>query len=55
MIKHIRLNNFRSYRSLELPLGNLNVLIGRNGSGKSNLLDYEHSCMLHLHWRRTIG
>jgi predicted ATPase len=40
MIKHIRLNNFRSYRSLELPLGNLNVLIGRNGSGKSNFLSF---------------
>lgn len=38
MIKNIKLNNFRSYRELDLPLSNLNVLVGRNGSGKSNFL-----------------
>lgn len=38
MIKNIKLNNFRSYRELNLPLKNLNVLVGRNGSGKSNFL-----------------
>jgi predicted ATPase len=38
MIENLKLNNFRSYRELDLRLNNLNVLIGRNGSGKSNLL-----------------
>jgi predicted ATPase len=38
MIKRIKLNNYRSFRELDLPLDNLTVLIGRNGAGKSNLL-----------------
>jgi predicted ATPase len=38
VIRNIKLSNFRSFRDLDLALGNLNVLIGRNGSGKSNFL-----------------
>lgn len=38
MIRNIQLQNFRSYRNLNLQLKNLNVLVGRNGSGKSNFL-----------------
>jgi predicted ATPase len=40
MIERIKLENFRSIRSLDLELGQLNVLIGRNGAGKSNFLSF---------------
>lgn len=39
MLKQIKLRNFLSYEDLDLPLERLNVLIGANGSGKSNLLE----------------
>jgi energy-coupling factor transporter ATP-binding protein EcfA2 len=38
-ITSLRLTAFKSYQDVELPLAPLNVLIGRNGSGKSNALD----------------
>lgn len=39
MIKEIRLKNFYSFKDCTIPLnGDVNVLIGINGSGKSNLL-----------------
>lgn len=40
MIKNISLLNFRSYSKLDLELSdNINVLIGKNGQGKTNLLE----------------
>ncbi len=39
MIKEIKINNFKSVADLTLPLGRFNVLIGANGSGKSNILE----------------
>ncbi len=36
----IRLSGWKSIREVELPLGPLNVLIGANGSGKSNFISY---------------
>lgn len=38
-ITRIRALNFRSLRDVDVPLGPLNVLIGPNGSGKTNLLN----------------
>ena len=38
-ISHLRLTSFKSYQDITLPLSMLTVLIGRNGSGKSNALD----------------
>lgn len=35
----LRVENFRSLRRVEVPLGPLNVLVGPNGSGKTNLLE----------------
>lgn len=32
-------DNFRSLRSISLPLGDLNVLVGPNGAGKTNVLE----------------
>jgi len=37
-LDRIQIKGFKSIRELDLPLGDLNVLIGANGSGKSNLI-----------------
>ncbi|MFZ4828492.1 MAG: AAA family ATPase [Phototrophicaceae bacterium] len=42
MIQQLTLENFKSIQSIEFELGSLNVLIGRNGSGKSNFLNFFH-------------
>jgi predicted ATPase len=39
MIRSIRIKNFKSYASAELPLASLTFLIGANASGKSNALE----------------
>jgi len=39
MLKSIRFSNFKSISSEPVSLGNLNVLIGANASGKSNFVD----------------
>ena len=39
MITRLRIESFKSIESVELELGQVNVLIGANGSGKSNLLE----------------
>lgn len=39
MITRLRVRNFKSLRNLDLELGSLNVLVGPNMSGKSNILD----------------
>src|SRR4051812_36406430 len=39
MIKSTEIKNFKSVVDLSLDLGSFNVLIGENGSGKSNVLE----------------
>jgi len=39
MIKKIKIENYKSIQSLDLGLGRLNIIIGENGSGKSNILE----------------
>jgi len=39
VIKKIRVKNFKSFKDIELNLGKVNILIGANGSGKSNFVD----------------
>jgi AAA15 family ATPase/GTPase len=39
MITKIRIESFKSIENAAIELGNLNVFIGANGSGKSNLLE----------------
>lgn len=39
MIKEIHISNFKSIQDLRLELGQFNVFIGSNGSGKSNILE----------------
>jgi AAA15 family ATPase/GTPase len=38
-LESVRLGAFKSYRGQELSLGPMTLLVGRNGSGKSNALD----------------
>ncbi len=37
MISRIQIQNFRSVRKIDLELGRLNVVVGSNGCGKSNI------------------
>ena len=39
LIRDISIENFKSITKLDLNLGRVNVLIGANGSGKSNILE----------------
>jgi len=38
-ITHIRLKNWRNFRSLDVPLSDVSYVLGPNASGKSNFLD----------------
>ena len=39
MIRKLKIERFKSLVKLELELGRINVFVGANGSGKSNLLE----------------
>ena len=39
MITEIKIENFKSLHDLTLDVGRFNILIGENGSGKSNILE----------------
>ncbi len=39
MVKTIKIENFKSIQSLEIELGRVNVFIGENGCGKTNILE----------------
>ena len=39
MIRNLSIRRFKSLVSLNLELGRINVFVGANGSGKSNLLE----------------
>lgn len=39
MIRRLQIGNFKSIRRAELELGNINLFIGENGAGKSNILE----------------
>lgn len=39
VIEEVRLTAFKSFKGAVLPLDELTLLVGRNGSGKSNALD----------------
>jgi len=36
-LKRVRVSGFKSIREMDLELGSINVLIGADGAGKSNL------------------
>lgn len=39
-ISRIEIENFKSIKKLDLPLNNINILIGANGAGKSNFIQF---------------
>lgn len=39
MIKRLKIKNFKSYRDNEFEFGKINIVVGPNGSGKTNLVD----------------
>lgn len=39
MIKRLKIMNFKSYRDTQFEFGKINVVVGPNGSGKTNLVD----------------
>src|ERR1700733_8953317 len=39
MVNKVHIKNFKSVYNLELDLGRVNVFIGENGCGKSNILE----------------
>ncbi|MCA1708257.1 MAG: AAA family ATPase, partial [Actinobacteria bacterium] len=39
VIEEVRLTAFKSFSGAVLPLEDLTLIVGRNGSGKSNALD----------------
>lgn len=38
-ITHLTLHNWRTFKDLDVPVGQRLVILGPNASGKSNLLD----------------
>ena len=40
MIKNIQIENYKSIRSLDMDMKPINILIGSNGSGKSNFISF---------------
>ncbi|MFA5926711.1 MAG: DNA replication and repair protein RecF [Patescibacteria group bacterium] len=39
MLKHLKLENFRNHQHLELTLEPITILVGKNGAGKSNIIE----------------
>jgi len=39
MIREIRIKNYKSIQKLKMDIGQFTVLIGENGSGKTNILE----------------
>jgi predicted ATPase len=56
-LDYISVNGYKSIRELKLPLRPLNVLIGANGAGKSNLISIFEllSQMMQGHLQRFVG
>lgn len=44
----IKIEDFKTIKEIEIPISNLNILVGANGSGKSSILQATHlaSCLL---------
>jgi len=40
MLNHLNIKGYKSIKSTDLDLGPMNILIGGNGSGKSNFLSF---------------
>ena len=51
MIERIQIQNYKSIQYADIKLGNLNVLIGSNGVGKSNFISLFELINALLHQR----
>lgn len=40
MLKQVKIKGYKSFKDQSLDLGKINVLIGANGIGKSNLISF---------------
>ncbi|HQB82949.1 MAG TPA: AAA family ATPase, partial [Candidatus Rifleibacterium sp.] len=40
MLKRLALNGFKSIKTMEIELNSLNIMIGANGAGKSNIISF---------------
>jgi len=39
LVSNLKVSNFKSFRHIDVDLGQLNIIVGANASGKSNLID----------------
>jgi len=39
MLKRLKIENYKSFKSIEIRFKDINVIMGPNAAGKSNLLD----------------
>ena len=44
MLKQITIKGYKSIKEAEIELGNINILIGANGAGKSNFISFLNCC-----------
>lgn len=51
MLRRVRLTNIRSYKQKEFEFGPLTVLVGSNGSGKTNILEAIYAASTTTSWR----
>ncbi|PSN91965.1 hypothetical protein B9P99_03715, partial [Candidatus Marsarchaeota G1 archaeon OSP_B] len=51
--KRVRIKNFKSLENVEIGLEKLNVIVGPNGSGKTNLFEVFSFCVSQLSGRRS--
>lgn len=57
LLEAIRIEKFKRIDSIDLPLADLNILVGSNGSGKSSILQAVHlaSCLMRQSDRIRVG
>ena len=51
-MSHIKIEGYKSIRKVALPLKPINILIGSNGSGKSNFISFFE--MLHCIYEKRL-
>jgi DNA replication and repair protein RecF len=58
MLNSLSLFNFRNYKKLKIELGQINILVGKNASGKTNLLEaiyfLSYASAFRLHDQRNL-
>ena len=56
IVKNIKIKNFRNYETLQIDFNdNINIVYGKNGSGKTNLLESIYVLGLTKSHRFLIG